>query len=410
MKRGKRIEFGHGSENFELAVTRPGKRNKLSAHPGSLEFIQSRWSLPPGPSSLVGLFDFPRRLVADLLGSDCASRGLSEDCLRRNLGVGLMVVSDHSGTGNGEASAQQVLRALPEGICPPSQPGFYSSTDKCPASQKCLLAGPCRHVFCDIREQVSPAGKEMLDKLRPVTTQSKQERISAYETLYKEIVNNLDSFLLDGRKTKCMRTGQAELAMAPCMPDAEPAFRSPTLLWISGTECDAFSTMGRQDRASHQSFEVFLVWLATIKKARPAVVIHEITELQPESIFEFFLGDTYSGTKQTPVVGVVVATEGRKLLSFLWRRRPTDRPTVVIIQADPSKSSQSCMKLCMQSHKSDLRSLSPHLGVLLVMGSGGSGCGGDCGGCRQLSVVVVLLQMVVVVVVVVVSGEWLRLL
>lgn len=75
-------------------------------------------------------------------------------------------------------------------------------------------------------------------------------------------------------------------------------FESPIVLWISGTECCAFSSMGKRAKAAHSNFETFLVWVCTIKKHKPGIAIHEITGLHPEATLEFFFSSECAGAER----------------------------------------------------------------------------------------------------------------
>ncbi len=104
------------------------KRGKGEPHPGSEEFNGLRSSFPPGASSLEELFAWEQQIAQDLfrLGDD-------QSALRRHrLSLlskgGVLVFSDHGGTGNGEAGAKQALEGLGPEVCP-IRPVIYCPVD-----------------------------------------------------------------------------------------------------------------------------------------------------------------------------------------------------------------------------------------------------------------------------------------
>lgn len=109
---GKRARQGE----VAFGMSQPGKRNRAPAHPGSNAFQEARQHLPRGPTSIQELFDWPSQFAKDILDKKHAGHSARQHCLSSNLCGGILIHSDHSGTGNGERSAIEVLRALGEPV------------------------------------------------------------------------------------------------------------------------------------------------------------------------------------------------------------------------------------------------------------------------------------------------------
>lgn len=268
------------------------KRNRAPAHPGSPEFHEARKALPAGPQSLQELFQWQSQFVMDVLAPVHQGFEARERCLKANVGGGAIIYSDHSGTGNGERAALEVMAALGPSFCSPSSLHIYSCIDPSAAAQVVLSSSykGCQAILAsDISESIPQHMQDMMGRLRPQIGQDAGERSTQFEKMYKWMVSNLDDRLPDDRCIFDVKSQEHRPAFVQRIVGTPHSM--PIILWVSGTECFAFSAMGRLQRTSHDNFETFLVWVCTIKKSRPHIVIHEITELHPESILEFVLSD-----------------------------------------------------------------------------------------------------------------------
>ena len=63
---------------------------------------------------------------------------------------------------------------------------------------------------------------------------------------------------------------------------------------VSGTECYAFSNMGKREGIAHGSHLTFLCWLLVMRQEQPDLIIHENVCTHPESLLADPLGDLYS--------------------------------------------------------------------------------------------------------------------
>ena len=205
---------------------------------------------------------------------------------------GILVGGDHSGTGNFEAAAQDALQSLGAELCPAGQPEMFCAVDKSTSARTMLLQGPCRHVFADLMEQMSELGRDIVEHHRPLAWLASGRRIECFQNMYEQLLSRMHEVPPDDREMRCARSGENVKAFVTRMSGSE--YRPPIIIWLSGTECYAFSTMGKQERAAHRNFETFLVWVLVVRKNKPHLLIHEITELQPEGILEFFFADMYS--------------------------------------------------------------------------------------------------------------------
>lgn len=270
------------------------KRNKTPAHPGSPAFQEARLHLPAGPQALKALFEWAHAVAKDIVSDKHIGFEIRSQCLHANIGKGVLIFSDHSGTGNSERSAVEVMLALCPHIADPRQVNVCSVCDPAPDAAIALSANTCRAQHHTILSSGVADGipEDMMMKiscLLPPPGASPEERTDCYNDMYRWMTANLDSLLPPGRKVVDIKIGEARPAFLRPMPGADHHSK-PNILWISGTECYAFLAMGKQLKTAHDNFETFLLWFCHIKRYLPDIVVYEITELHPEGLLEFFFG------------------------------------------------------------------------------------------------------------------------
>eukprot|EP00959_Pyramimonas_sp_CCMP1952_P346856 7264766-Pyramimonas_sp.AAC.1 len=287
-----------GKRTLESGATDPlnlkGRRNAVpgQAHPGSHSFTEARDHLPAGPSSLRDAFKWHYQFADDTTNPDSVDCRARVMCLRNNLRKGVIVFSDHSGTGNGERSICLALGAFHD-MCPPTHPKIWCSVDPSPSAQIALSAGyrtGAAHIFNDIMEQIPPDVAAEINRMMPDDKMEPPQRRKKFEDMWEFMKTNMERVLPDDRVMKDIQTGHAAPPFVQHFPNDD--FTEPLTIHVLGTECYAFAFMGSGAKTSHDNFATFLMWCLSILRTRPLVVIHEITELHPEGILEYLFKDT----------------------------------------------------------------------------------------------------------------------
>ena len=266
------------------------------------ELVQelSEQPLPPGPSEYAGLFRWPEEfwrrlhglLPAEILESNVRNHGQ------------IYMTSHFSGVGTAEmalAMIQSFFRR--SGIWPgessqssdsdapaPTPVVFHSSCDSDKICQDVLKAhhsvSRCQHLFGDVCSAAPGHVVKLLeDKLRSL--QSKflaqsfssnedkiQERVAlekrmhafAVKLLDSEPMNNACHCLVHGRQCNLFPTAEST--------DHRMLFH----IEVAGSPCIAFVRGGAYGTALRWLHEVtvpFYIWLFSVKKAKPAMIVHE---------------------------------------------------------------------------------------------------------------------------------------
>ena len=149
-------------------------------------------------------------------------------------------------------------------------------------------------------ESLFEEGRALLDEHRPSANDSKESRGKSFEKMFKALQENIQACFPEGRTMPlvCPVSGVDRDSDDWCRPAFERSFpgsqyKEPLILHISGTECFGFSSMGKQEKTAATNFETFLCWVCVMLRNRPHIIVHEVTELQPESILEFFFEREY---------------------------------------------------------------------------------------------------------------------
>ncbi|CAK0878636.1 unnamed protein product, partial [Prorocentrum cordatum] len=146
------------------------------------------------------------------------------------------------------------------------------------------------HIFNDIMEQIPPDVAAEINRMMPDDKMEPPQRRKKFEDMWEFMKTNMERVLPDDRVMKDIQTGHAAPPFVQHFPNDD--FTEPLTIHVLGTECYAFAFMGSGAKTSHDNFATFLMWCLSILRTRPLVVIHEITELHPEGILEYFFKDT----------------------------------------------------------------------------------------------------------------------
>ena len=173
--------------------------------------------------------------------------------LEHRLKQGIVIDSDHSGSGNGEGG---LLCALKNAGVEDAQVCIHSVCDKdasCQALLKLLVLdegdGPDgrlggnrnqrTHVFGDLVQQIPHKKLEMLYEMLPNADEPPEVKKKAYREVASRIKGNMEEFLPKNRTQYDMVSGQFALTRQGCASET-------VRVRISGTECYQWSCKTEQ--------------------------------------------------------------------------------------------------------------------------------------------------------------------
>ena len=249
-----------------------------------------------GPSTLTELFKWPHRYLKQLVDPSKSEAALRGHRLQEIFGKGIVVHTGHSGTRNGEAAMAALhMAACAAGMAPSDAVRCHRACDVSKTSRKCLLnsgaSGP-HHVHDDLLDALTPTMRCKFEGMLLDSPTAPGMKRAAFKAIFKVMDDALAAgtlFKEDG-KAYCHKCRD----LCPVYSKDLPGYADPITMLISGTACTAWSTSGKHERQTHANTLVWLVWVAYIKHFKPDIVIHEITELHPDEIFDFHFQDDYS--------------------------------------------------------------------------------------------------------------------
>ena len=178
---------GDGTDVSAISATRQGKRK---CKRGSLADLLSKSHLPPGPSNLEQLMNYPADLVADAFRDN-----ERKQCCMCLLQEGLIEHSDYSGISAEREAKRLLLQVLHEDYGFSIQHHFVKSCDIDPECQAVLVhasdtldeSRSC--VFKDIREQIHPVAQAFCEEtLANVDPDSTDELEAAYRQIWQYLL------------------------------------------------------------------------------------------------------------------------------------------------------------------------------------------------------------------------------
>ena len=204
----------------------------------------------------------------------CLGHFLGVEKLRDSLLLGGFSFTTHfSGVGTAERSVQCLMAACPPSGLLAACPSLMWSCEKrhaCRLKLLCLPGDSC--VFTDILD-ISPDSAELFHRLKAAKGQQLD-----FETEWRK----LRARGVAPQCRECQAHG-AQCFRLDARPDVD----------ISGSPCEAWSSMGKRKGASSHQTVLFLVWARWVRAACPLVLIHENVMGFKIDLFEKVLGDLY---------------------------------------------------------------------------------------------------------------------
>jgi hypothetical protein len=253
-------------------------------------------SAPPGPDTVEKLSDWPTYVIERLTDTSCPGGHGRRHRLFSNFYKGLLVHSDYTGLGTAEIAASALGAACRRlDRCPPSsRVALHRGCDTKPSSQYLMLNsgrhGP-DHVHDDVLGSLRSEVLGRLTAMEPEAGWSLTRKQSAYKAMHAVMQQEFQAKTLfrENAASWCLKHVQDCPAFARTCPGCD----DPLTLLVSGTSCIAWTSAGKQEGSGHESQLPWLAFVHYILHFRPDVVIHEITELHPDSIFAHHFGDEY---------------------------------------------------------------------------------------------------------------------
>ena len=156
---------------------------------------------PPGSNTLNDLFAWPFKVGAVLREMPKFAH-----VMQKHMSAGLLVFSDHSGTGNGEHGILDALRAIDEGWA--ARAVVYSVCDYSEHAQKALRwTSDAKVIFSDFHEQTPNVLWDSVADMLPRAADKKQERLDKFDDLAKTLAQRAHEFFPPDRTMVDQRTG-----------------------------------------------------------------------------------------------------------------------------------------------------------------------------------------------------------
>lgn len=164
----------------------------LADRPGSQAFNDARSHLPMGPASVAELFQWPEAAWRRVQSH--TSSAARTEALRQLFDAGIVIFSDHSGTGNGEGGIHDILQVTGlEGSCV-----IQEASDSFLAAQRLLVnngEATAEHVFGDIMCRFSARFSSQVLDMAPGKSESKDKRVQGLSSV-RAVVE--EQFKLEG--------------------------------------------------------------------------------------------------------------------------------------------------------------------------------------------------------------------
>ena len=235
--------------------------------------------LPPGPTSLQQILDFPDVVWQRVFVGEAGSERLHR--VKHLLRSGLDLSSQYSGKGTAETCASHLFSKLvEEEVFPQDGPQQWCMTTAFDLKQFAIDVmrshkGGSRPkcIFGDMHCCLTSQARRELDRLTPAKNQSVTERLNAFVSMDEYLKEHAVTALPRDRKAPCFIHTSAD--GCPVWPQK----RGPDTftVWVAGQTCKDVSRRGTRQGFAGPHTRAYIVWVHMVRSQTPDMIIHEIT-------------------------------------------------------------------------------------------------------------------------------------